>query len=229
MNERGARFYALFWQWGDRSLALLIAVAEATIVYRSWHAGQMTAFSRLLPLALALLVSVLMFGAKKRERTAPGVDGILGLSLSLIAPYFFRPNIFVVANHQATLLYSVTNIFYFSFAVWGYLSLKTSIAILPGARPIIASGPYRIIRHPIYATYLHLAVCYTAYFPSIVNALTTIALAIGVLLRVGNEERMLFKSPQYFELKARVPNRYSTVLFSLPAAVTVATLAILQY
>ena len=36
-------------------------------------------------------------------------------------------------------------------AVWGLLYLRKSFSIIPEARRVVSGGPYRFIRHPLYA------------------------------------------------------------------------------
>lgn len=37
---------------------------------------------------------------------------------------------------------------------WSVSALGTSFSVLPQARDLVASGPYRIVRHPMYAAYI---------------------------------------------------------------------------
>lgn len=180
-------------------------------------------------LAFAILLAALIFRAGKREAIPPSLDGIIGLCVTFAAPALYKRNEFVIDNDVASLIYSLSILFYFMITLWGYIALKKSIAILPGNRPIIASGPYKIVRHPIYSAFFHISVCNLAFSPSLRNLLATILFGVGIVLRVRNEERILVTSPRYKELQALVPAQFSTLLFSLPAVVTISLLGALQF
>ena len=226
--RRDVSWPAFLWRQADRILGLALAASEFVLVFSGLRAGRSFFDVNLFPLLLALLVSALVLKAAPREAAPPDIDGTIGLVLSIAAPFFFRPNVFVVADATANILFVFSNMFYFAFIVWGYVSLKRSIAILPGLRAVVSRGPYRIIRHPIYASYLHLAACYAAYFPSLTNLGVTLALGLGILLRVRNEERLLGQSAAYFDLQRNVPRRYTSLLYSAPATVTIGLLIYLQ-
>ncbi len=53
-------------------------------------------------------------------------------------------------NWQQALAYGVIMTFGFVFEVWGYGVLFRSLSIVPEPRELKVTGPYRLIRHPIY-------------------------------------------------------------------------------
>jgi len=77
-------------------------------------------------------------------------------------------------------------------------SLGRSFAVLPEARALVTSGPYRWVRHPIYT--LHIVTLFGTMLPRIGPAAIAL-LALGVFgecLRAGNEERALRRAfPEY--------------------------------
>ena len=223
------RLSKLFWQSADRSVAVAIALVEAMFVWESLHSHAPLVGPRIFGLAFAILLAVLIFRAEKRETTPPDADGLIGLCLVFFAPSLYKPNEFVIDNDIVTTIYVLSVVFYFSIALWGYLALKSSIAILPGNRPIINSGPYRMLRHPIYSAFFHISACNLAFSPSIRNLLAMALFGVGIFLRARNEERILVGAVSYQELQVQVPARFSTVFFSLPAAITIALLGFLQF
>lgn len=42
----------------------------------------------------------------------------------------------------------------FAIAVWGVIALGRSFAVLVAVREIVSTGPYRLVRHPIYSGYV---------------------------------------------------------------------------
>ena len=92
-------------------------------------------------------------------------------------------------------------------AIWSLWTLGRSFSVLPARRTIVASGPYRLVRHPVYACeLLMVAACcaagggWRAYWPL---ALTLLL----VVVRIGLEERLLACAPAYRAYCAEVPRR----------------------
>ena len=51
---------------------------------------------------------------------------------------------------QLALVYGIVMTIGFSLEVWGYAVLFRSLSIVPEARDLKVTGPYRFVRHPIY-------------------------------------------------------------------------------
>ena len=87
---------------------------------------------------------------------------------------------------------------------WAKLVLRRSFGVAPANRGIKISGPYRYVRHPMYAGYLvvHIAVMILMFMP--INA---VLYAIGwwaQILRLKAEERLLSQDPAYAEYMEKV-------------------------
>ncbi len=92
-------------------------------------------------------------------------------------------------------------------SVVAILSLGRSMGMEPANRGLKTTWMYRLVRHPIYATYLLVVAGFLLAFPSPVNlGLTVVWLAIQ-LLRIRREERLLGQDPAYREYQTRVPYR----------------------
>jgi protein-S-isoprenylcysteine O-methyltransferase Ste14 len=84
-----------------------------------------------------------------------------------------------------------------SFAIWAKATLRQSFGIAAANRGAVNSGPYRLIRHPIYAGYILVYVGYSLNNPLAWNVgvyAVTIALQI---MRILAEERVLGCDPEY--------------------------------
>ena len=92
-------------------------------------------------------------------------------------------------------------------SVVAILSLGRSMGLEPAHRGLKTTWLYRLVRHPIYATYLIVVAGYLLAFPNAVN----IALAAGwtgvQVARIDREERLLSQDPDYQAYRARVPYR----------------------
>lgn len=87
---------------------------------------------------------------------------------------------------------------------WAKLVLRRSFGVAPANRGIKISGPYRFVRHPMYAGYafVHLGVLILMFSP-----MNVVIYAIGwwaQVLRILAEEKLLSQDPAYAEYMTRV-------------------------
>jgi protein-S-isoprenylcysteine O-methyltransferase Ste14 len=93
------------------------------------------------------------------------------------------------------------------------LALGRSMGLVPANRGLKLAGPYRFVRHPMYAGYLLSHLAFLAMNPTLWN-LAVYALAYGLQVpRLFAEERLLARDPEYGEYQARVPYRLIPGLF----------------
>jgi protein-S-isoprenylcysteine O-methyltransferase Ste14 len=91
--------------------------------------------------------------------------------------------------------------------------LGRSFGLIAANRGIKVAGPYRIVRHPMYAGYTIIHVGFLLAFPSLWNVLlysTELAIQIG---RVWREELLLRKDQSYRDYAARVRYRLIPLVF----------------
>lgn len=96
---------------------------------------------------------------------------------------------------------------------WAKLVLRRSFGVAPANRGIKLTGPYRFVRHPMYAGYLfvHLGVLILMFSP-----INVVIYAIGwwaQILRILAEERLLGQDAEYAEYMSRVRWRLVPGLF----------------
>jgi protein-S-isoprenylcysteine O-methyltransferase Ste14 len=85
--------------------------------------------------------------------------------------------------------------------------LGRSFAILPSLRPIQTSGMYRVVRHPIYLSYMVMALGTVVRHLTLYNAAVAV---IGIALmnwRIIFEERLLKENQTYRDYLKAVPYR----------------------
>lgn len=95
----------------------------------------------------------------------------------------------------------------------GALSLNRSFGIVPANRGVKTSGIYRVIRHPLYASYL---VTFSGYFlanTSLYNFWIFVAWLVFMLLRIFFEERHLLRDAGYQRYTSSVRWRLVPYIF----------------
>lgn len=91
--------------------------------------------------------------------------------------------------------------------------LGRSFGILPALRKIQGGGPYRWVRHPMYASYLLLDLGLVICFPSLRNG-TVVLLAAGLYsARAVIEERVLAGAPAYERYRQQTRFRFIPFVF----------------
>jgi protein-S-isoprenylcysteine O-methyltransferase Ste14 len=106
---------------------------------------------------------------------------------------------FLLAAASLTLLGGLSTLL---FLRW----LGRSFTIVPEAHKLVTTGPYRIIRHPLYAAELMATIGIVLQF-STIEAAALLALQFGFqILRMRNEEAVLLRAfPEYAAYMARTP------------------------
>ncbi len=86
---------------------------------------------------------------------------------------------------------------------FGYLALGRSLGLVPAHRGLVTSGAYRVVRHPLYASYVVAEVGYLIQSPRLWNV-GVLALAWACqAVRLLSEERLLSTDPEYRVYSAR--------------------------
>jgi protein-S-isoprenylcysteine O-methyltransferase Ste14 len=87
------------------------------------------------------------------------------------------------------------------------VALWRSFGVVPANRGIKTKGPYRLVRHPMYAGYTLTHIGFLLGFPSLQNALLYLTALLIDIARLMREERILNQDTFYRQYAARVTYR----------------------
>lgn len=198
---------ALFGLLGYHVLQNLIAQVQGLPA----HATLLDVAAGPLPTAIYFLfcsIPVAIYLTRPRPRARDGrlvarAAALVGTTMLLVVGMFGNP-VLLTPPEAVVVAATPLTILAFSLAVWGLLTLRRSLSIIPEARRLVTGGPYRAIRHPLYAAEI-LAACAVVMSRPALWAVVTLGPFIAVqLLRAHFEERLLSRVfPEYAEYARR--------------------------
>lgn len=124
------------------------------------------------------------------------------------APFLLRPTNLPLWIHGDIIVVGAVII-----QIIALLSLNRSFAIVAANRSIKTLGAYRIVRHPMYASYIFLFLGYFLLNASLMNAGLIILAWVFMGLRLIREEKLLSEDAQYQEYKKQVKWRLIPLVY----------------
>lgn len=192
----------------DRIEQVAIVVLFALFVYSIW--GNPNQFW---PLLLVSESAVVIFTLIRRPTGQISMrlgDWLLAMTATC-AGLLIRPGVMLVPALEGVgiALFVIGN----TTQAWAKLTLRRSFGVAPANRGIKRNGPYRFVRHPMYAGYLivHIGILILMFSP-----INLVIYAIGwwaQILRILAEERLLAQDPAYAEYMGHVRWRLVPGLF----------------
>jgi protein-S-isoprenylcysteine O-methyltransferase Ste14 len=93
--------------------------------------------------------------------------------------------------------------------------LGRCFGVLPEARDLVTTGPYRVVRHPVYLGEIGACAGLALAAPSPINAIVLATLVLAQAVRMRLEERALSDAfPEYRSYASRTPRLIPTELFN---------------
>jgi protein-S-isoprenylcysteine O-methyltransferase Ste14 len=89
----------------------------------------------------------------------------------------------------------------------GYLALGRSFGLVPANRGLVTSGAYRVVRHPLYASYVVAELGYVVQSPRLWNVGVLVVVWACQAVRLLSEERLLSGEAAYRAYCRRTPWR----------------------
>jgi protein-S-isoprenylcysteine O-methyltransferase Ste14 len=191
----------LFALLGWRVFLNLLAQVRALPV----HAGVGDVLAGPLTTGVYLLFCVIPVGiylVRPRPRARDGraiarAAGLVGTTMLLVVGAFPNPVLLTppafIRDLAAPLAFGA-----FALGVCGLLFLRRSLSIIPEARRLVTGGPYRFIRHPLYAAEILAALALVLARPGLWATLTLVPFVAVQMLRARFEEGLLARIfPEY--------------------------------
>ncbi|PWU22213.1 MAG: isoprenylcysteine carboxyl methyltransferase [Candidatus Rokuibacteriota bacterium] len=94
-----------------------------------------------------------------------------------------------------------------AIGAFGFMALGRSLGLVPADRGLVTSGAYRVVRHPLYASYFIAETGYLIQSPRLWNAGVLGLVWICQIMRIVGEERLLSADGAYRRYMRRTPWR----------------------
>lgn len=135
-----------------------------------------------LPLLVhSLLAAILLILHRKSSRDASLIQQLVAWASALL-PLFIQVGIDV---SLAARLVSLAGV---ALSLWGLASLGRAFDIVPADRGLVTHGPYRFMRHPIYAGELLSVMAMVSASLNVWNWLALVILVVSLVMRIHWEE-----------------------------------------
>jgi protein-S-isoprenylcysteine O-methyltransferase Ste14 len=196
-----AVFFALLGYLQLQRLVSNVRALPDPVTVVSLLSGPLPAALYLLFCAIPVIIYVGRPAPRARDgRWVPRVAALAGTVMLLV----------VGALPQGARLYSppswlgglstTISIVAFAMAVYGLLYLRRSLSIIPEVRRLVTGGPYRLVRHPLYAAEILAACAFVMVNPGALPVMVLAPFVATQLLRSRFEERLLTAAyPEYRE------------------------------
>ena len=194
---------------GLRALAvnLLLAVFYAMFAAAHWDRLRETGeWGTILPIFLQETLLVVLFVIRRPSRATSSrpADWLLGVAGTFL-PLLMRAN---TALGALAWLGRPVQIAGLLLALVAIVGLGRSFGVVAAHRGLRTDGPYRLVRHPLYAAYLITYVGYLLSYPRLVNVLIVAVTTAVMVARAVAEERLLADDPEYRAYRERTRWRF---------------------
>ncbi len=192
-----------FFDLGAAACYLLFAFAHVRSFLTTPRA------SMLLIVVTESLFAVFFLVRKDADRTTDRPADWLAAFFGTLLPMLLRPS---AALHDLPLA-QLIQVIGTAGSVAGILSLNRSVSVVPSHREVRTAGAYRLVRHPLYASYLVSNLGYVLSNQSPRNLLVLVATTAFQLVRIQAEERLLQEFADYREYRQRTRWRLIPFVF----------------
>ena len=180
-------------------VGLLFLFLSINLLREFLQTGHITGLLMLTSEAIVVVLTIVRRRAKAVDHS---VAAAIVTTISLAGPPLVR------ASAESALLPDAATAA-LSFAglclvIAGKVVLGRSFGLVPANRGVVASGPYLLVRHPIYSGYLITHIGFLLAHPSVWNMVLLGVADAALIVRALYEERILVRDERYREYCSRV-------------------------
>ena len=132
------------------------------------------------------------------------ISSILGFGIAVLGLAFLISNDSVISKNPVIIIVQLLS---FCLMIWARITFKSRSFHLTANTTkggLVTSGPFRWLRHPIYAAVIYFAWACLIAFPKIETLIAVIFITAGLFTRMLLEEKALNKTyPEYVEYSKR--------------------------
>jgi protein-S-isoprenylcysteine O-methyltransferase Ste14 len=194
LRERGVTDFASRY-----FIAVLFGLICQNLLGEFWRTGHLTGLVFLVSESLVVVFTLLRRRAFLVDRSA---GATLVTTLSVAGPSLLRArDVTPILPDVVTTVILVCGAL---LAVAAKLTLGRSFGFIPANRGVIVKGPYKFVRHPIYAGYLITHAAFVLAHPDLLNILVIVVADAALVVRALMEERVLSGDADYRSYCTRV-------------------------
>lgn len=198
-------------------LATVVAVAETAFLAALlvWQAFRLAPAIRHDPSNLALLISealpvaLVLVRRPAQALSQSAADWFTAYSAA-VAPILLTPGGHALIDPRICGAMMVLGLL---INLYGKVCLNRSFGLLAANRGVQRSGPYRVVRHPIYAGNALTQIGFVLGNPTSFNLALCLAGLTLQVIRLKAEEKLLGQDPVYAEYMVKVPYRLAPGVF----------------
>ena len=206
MKERTERLLQLLMDMGERTFSVLLF---AIYLARQWHSFALKPYNLLSVASEAIVVGFIVVRRPALSVSTRPLDWFVafaGTALPMLAEAGGKPVASIYVGFWMM-------VFGLLLSLWAKLIIRRGFGIASANRGVVAKGPYRFVRHPMYAGYLFVHLGYLLMNPLPWNAVLYAVVWSFQIARILVEERLLKQDPAYVEFASRVKFRLIPGLF----------------
>ena len=206
LNPSTERVLRISIDLGERLFVLMLF---ATFVVRLSHTIISRPYNLLVLLSEGLVVLLVLIRRTTANVSMRPLDWVVALAGTAL-PLLLR------AGGSPPLPTAIGTVLMFgglSFAIWAKACLRRSFGLAAANRGAVEGGPYRWVRHPMYAGYIFVYIGFSLNNPLTRNLAIFAAIVALLVLRILAEERVLRTDSDYGRYRSIVGYRLIPGLF----------------